>query len=403
MSTRPTTLVESDQLAQAAVTVIKNDDFVPKGKRWPFTRLSKAHRDYERTVQEITARRQEAREAALEKKLKKERAEADTIFERARGEAQGIYDAKISEARKPYDQAEGIARAERDAAIAAANLAYQQTMDQVNRVYKEETVEIDQTHQDVISAAKTVHDEAYELLEARRAADLAQIVKDLKTIPLEGPMRVVEDKLAWSPEERKKALIGIVDMVSRDDFDGEYADLCLRNVAGYVFQDRYLKPDAQHHRLMDANLLEALVDLARRCPEKCPTIVRHMHDIVLNNPGHSSPMLIKSLTELYVTVSTDVETLYDADPLENEKIFETLRAHIADTLKLTPRRNQVSPATTTTRPRDSSASSDGDDDHETPLMIRPSDSRRSADITADVDAGELLAAEMTHKLQSSTE
>ena len=52
MTTRSTTLVESDQLAQAAATVLQTEDFIPRGKRWPFSRLSKAHRDYEKAVSE---------------------------------------------------------------------------------------------------------------------------------------------------------------------------------------------------------------------------------------------------------------------------------------------------------------------------------------------------------------
>src|SRR5205823_2933773 len=101
-----------------------------------------------------------------------------------------------------------------------------------------------------------------------------------------------------------------------------------QNVLGYVYQDRYLQPAKQQHRLMDANLLEALVDLARRSAEKRPTIVKYMADIVAQNPGHTSPAFIKSLTELYVIASADTKTLYHADLVENEKIVELMRGHI---------------------------------------------------------------------------
>jgi len=211
-------------------------------------------------------------------------------------------------------------------------------------------------------------------------------------------MRIVEDKQVWSPEDRKKALIGLIEMAGRDDIDAEYADLCLRNVAGYVFQDRYLKPDAQHHRLMDTSVLEAFVDLGRRKPEKRPTIVKYMHDIVVQNPGHSSPAFIKSLTELYVAASTDTETSYHAEPVEDEKIFDEMRAYIADTLKLTPRRSQVpSPAANSgVREAAPDAAPDAGDDQQTPRMMR----RTDADITADVDIRDLVPAD---EIEAGTE
>ncbi|MEY4583462.1 MAG: hypothetical protein RL701_8165, partial [Pseudomonadota bacterium] len=71
MNTRSTTWVESDQLAQAAVNVLRNEELVPKNKRWPFSRVSKAYRDYDKAVQEITVRRREARERAVELTLRK--------------------------------------------------------------------------------------------------------------------------------------------------------------------------------------------------------------------------------------------------------------------------------------------------------------------------------------------
>ncbi|MEY4583211.1 MAG: hypothetical protein RL701_7914, partial [Pseudomonadota bacterium] len=273
--------------------------------------------------------------------LRKERAEADSVFERAETTAQAVYDETLAEARKPYDKTEIKARSERDAAIAAANLAYQQATEKANRIYQGEAAAIDQKRGAAIGEAKNIREAAYAALEEKRKAEIARIAKDLKTIPLEGPMRVIEDKQVWPPDERKKALIGLIDMSGREDFDAEYADLCLRNVVGYIFQDRYLKPDAQHHRLMEAVVLEALVDLAARTPSKRPTIVKHMHDIVVQNPGHSSVTFIKNLTELYVTASGDTRTIYNEDLVENEIIFDNMRAHIADTLKLTPRRSLV--------------------------------------------------------------
>lgn len=385
MTTRSTTLVESDQLAQAAVEVIRNEDFVPKGKRWPFSRTSKAQRDYEKTVLQITTRRREARENAVELKLKKERNEADAILERAKQVAQAAYDEKIGEAKKPFEETETKARVERDAAIAAANRAYELATEQANRVYQQEALAIDEVRHAAVADASGLHKESYAQLEARREVELAQISKDLKTVPLEGPMRIVEDREAWSLEERKKALIGIVDMAGRDDFTAEYTELCLRNVSAYVFHDRYLKPEAQHHRLMDANLLEAVVDLAARTPERRPSIVKYLNEIVAQNPGHSSPIFIKKLTELYVSASADVETIYDVDMVKNETIFEDMRAHIADTLKLTPRRNQVPSASGSVNARDTVAAGFGDDE-KTPVMLRGS----QADITSDMNMDELI-------------
>ncbi|HEX4351776.1 MAG TPA: hypothetical protein VHZ95_02655 [Polyangiales bacterium] len=392
MNTRPTTLVESDQLALAAASVLRNEDFIPKGKRWPFTRTSKAHRDYDKAVQEVTARRREARESAVERKTKKAKAEADATFERAKSDAQAVHGEKIAEAKKPYDEVEAQARRERDAAIAAANLAYQQTMEKANGTYQQEAATLDQKRDAVVADAKSIHVDAYAAVDAERKVDLTQIAKDLKTIPLEGPMRIVEDRDAWSPEDRRKALIGLLDMAGEETLETEYAELCLRSVAGYVFQDRYLKPDAQHHRLMDANLLEALVELAQRNPERRPSVVRYMYEIVEQSPGHSSPVFIKSLTELYVIASSDTLTTYAPDPIQNETIFETMRAHIADTLKLTPRRSLVPPPAansgTPREPTTATTATTDDDDHKTPVMARS-----NADITADVNIGDLLPLE----------
>lgn len=385
MTTRPTTLVESDQLAQAAASVIRTEDFVPKGKRWPFSRVSKAQRDYERAVSEISARRRQVRQESLEQKIKKERTAADAVFNEAKERAEAIHREQIAQARQPFDETEGQARAQRDAAIAAANQAYQQAVESANRIYVQEAAVFDQKRDAVVAEAKSVHERAYAALETQRQDDLAQINRDLSTIALEGPMRIVEDKEAWSPEDRKKALIALVDMAGREDSDAPFADLCLRNVAGYVYQDRYLRPEHQQHRLMDASLLEALVELARRTPDKRPTIVSYLYDIVQHNPGHTSAAFIKALTELYVIASADVESVYHPDALENERIFEQMRAHIADTLKVTPRRSQVPPAPTNGAQARTQLKPEAQD-HETPVMARHDD----ADITADVDVGDLL-------------
>jgi hypothetical protein len=378
MTERPTTLVESDQLAQAAANVIRSEAFVPKGKRWPLSRISKAHRDYYKAVQEITTRRRETRKSAVEQKTKKERADADAIFERARANGQSAHDAQIAEAKKPCDATETKARNERDAAVAAANRAYQKAVDEANAVYLQAAAVIDQQRDALLAEATSARDDSYSSIEEKAKTSLAQIARDMKTIALEGPMRIVEDRQAWSVKERKKALIGIVDMAGLDELEAEYADLCLRNVADYVFQDRYLKPDAQHHRLMDVNLLEALVDLAVRTPNKRPTIVKHMHDIVVQNPGHTSPAFIKNLTELYVTASADTRSVYAQDADDNEAVVETMRAHIADALKLTPRRSQVPPP-----------SADNTVARENVPPLGPLD----ADITADVDIGDLVLLE----------
>jgi hypothetical protein len=73
-------------------------------------------------------------------------------------------------------------------------------------------------------------------------------------------------------------------------------------------------------------------------------IVESLHTIVKQNPGHTSAAFIKTLTELYLSASTDTVTMYREDPAENEAIFDSLRERIADVLKLTPRRRQVSSA-----------------------------------------------------------
>jgi hypothetical protein len=388
MTPRPTTLVESDQLAQAAVNILKTEDFVPKNSRWRFAKSSKAHKDYEKAVEDIRSRRRSARERAIDEKLKKERGEADAAFERTKTSAETEHKEKTADARKPFDDTEAKARSERDAAIAAANLAYQQAIAAANRAFQRESAVLDQKRDTLIGEAKSARAELLAAIEAKRDAAMLQLAQDLKTISLEGPMRVVEDREAWSVEDRRKALVGVIDMAGRDDVDAEYADLCLRNVAGYVFQDRFLKPEAQRHRLMGTYVLEAMVDLARRTPENRPTVIKYLHEIVVHNPGHTSPMFIKQLSELYVLASDDTETRYARDPIENERIFDVMREQIADTLKLTPRRSQVPPAaadgtqgslrvskTTPTPPSPAAASS-----------IDP-------EITADLDARDLLPLE----------
>ena len=391
---RPTTLVESDQLAHATVSILQSEDFVPKGKRWPFSRVSKAHKDYEKAVQDVTARRRTAREKSIEAHSNQQRAEVDASFGQAKTGAQAEYNAKIAEARKPYDEAEASARGERDAAIAAANLVYQQKLDVANRAYEQKAAILDQKRDALITAARNVQTEAHAAIEAKRKGELAQLAQDLKTIALEGPMRVVEDRQAWSVEDRKKALIGLVDMAGREDFDVEFAEVCLRNVAGYVSQDRFLPADAQRQRLMDASLLEALVELAQRTPDRRPIIVKYVHDIVTTNPGHSSPAFIKSLTELYVIASADTETVYARDPAENDKIFDSMRERIADTLKLTPRRSQVPPASGESAPKREAAPTNGEEAH-TPTS--------ETEITAEVDVRELQPLERSSTLGADAE
>jgi len=393
MTSRPTTLVESDQLAQAAVNILKTEDFVPKNSRWLFSKSSKAHKDYEKAVQDIAWRRRTARERAIDEKLKKERAEADAAFERTKIGAETEHNDKTAEARKPYDETESKARSERDAAIAAANLAYQQAIAAANRAFARESSVLDQKRDALIGEAKVARAELLAAIEAKRNAELLQLAEDLKTISLEGPMRVVEDREAWSLEDRKKALVGVVDMAGRADVDAEYVDLCLRNVAGYVFQDRFLKPEAQHHRLMGTYVLEAMVDLARRAPDKRPTTIKYLHEIVVHNPGYTSPAFIRNLSELYVTASSDTETSYTRDPIENERIFDTMREQIADALKLTPRRSQVPPTAAENTLGLSPASIAGAVPQSS-VPAPPID----PEITADLDARDLLPLEASSAL-----
>jgi hypothetical protein len=393
MTSRPTTLVESDQLAQAAVNILKTEDFVPKNSRWLFSKSSKAHKDYEKAVQDIAWRRRTARERAIDEKLKKERAEADAAFERTKIGAETEHNDKTAEARKPYDETESKARSERDAAIAAANLAYQQAIAAANRAFARESSVLDQKRDALIGEAKVARAELLAAIEAKRNAELLQLAEDLKTISLEGPMRVVEDREAWSLEDRKKALVGVVDMAGRTDVDAEYVDLCLRNVAGYVFQDRFLKPEAQHHRLMGTYVLEAMVDLARRAPDKRPTTIKYLHEIVVHNPGYTSAVFIRNLSELYVTASSDTETSYTQDPIENERIFDTMREQIADALKLTPRRSQV-PPTAAENTLGLSPASNAGAVPQSSVPAPPID----PEITADLDARDLLPLEASSAL-----
>lgn len=389
MTTRSTTLVESDQLAQAAANVLQTEDFIPRGKRWPFSRVSKAHRDYEKAVQDITARRRKAREDALSKRTNKERAEVDSVFHEAEQTARGKHDEHLSHAKQPFEAVESKARAERDAAIAAANRAYQLVVEEAERVYQQEASAISAQRDEAILAARSVRDEAYAKVEARHQLDMAQIDKELRTVALEGLMRIVEDREVWSPDDRKKALVGMIGMAGREDVDSEFATLSLQNVAGYIFQDRYLPEGAQHHKLMDVSVLEGFVELAQRCPEKRPTIVKHLHDIVQNNPGHSSTTFIKNLTALYVAASTDPDTVYSNDPVENETHYAEMLSHIADTLKLTPRRNQFHRGIGAVQREPTQAASEHEDDRNTPLFKQPS----LADITADVNIDELVHVE----------
>ena len=392
MTGRPTTMVESDQLASAAVDILKTEDFVPKGKRWPFSRHSKAHRDYDKAVQDITVRRRTSRERALEEKLKSERGEVDGEFERAKASAEAEHHEKIVEVKKPFDEVEARARRERDAAITAANLAYQESLEDANRIYQQEASTLDQKRDAAVLEAKTARDAAYVVIDSKRQSEWNRIAKELKTIPLEGPMRVVEDRQAWSVLERKKALMGLVDMAGREDFDGELTDLCLRNVAGYVFQDRFLTPDAQQHRLMDSTLLEGIVELARRTPDKRPIIVRYMNQIVTQNFGHSSPAFIRLLTELYVVASSDTETVYAQDAVENEKIVETMREQIADTLKLTPRRSQVPPSAAGAVANGERVAANPNEADTAKVNIAPA---ADVEITAEVDVQELVAVDQS--------
>jgi hypothetical protein len=261
----------------------------------------------------------------------------------------------------------------------------------------------------------------------------------MKTVALEGPMRIVEERQVWSAAERRKALVGIMDMVGQDEVDAECAELCLQSVTRYLFEDRYLPAEAGHHRLMDVSLLEALVDLARRTPQRRPLIVESLHAIVKQNPGHTSGAFIKTLTELYLAASTDTLTVYREDPAENDAVFESMRERIADVLKLTPRRNQVTTAPTSsaaaheaekvdseaehdargpesstqntrdpqsdTRDAEAAAPEDREPDDQQPEDQEPTRklSSRDLEITSDVDLGDLLPEEIADGLHFALE
>ncbi len=379
--------VESDQLAKAAANILRNDDFVPKGKRWPFARSSRAHREYEQAVQQIAARRQAARAKEVEEKAKLAKTEADSALERVVEGAQAAHAEKTAEAKRPYDEVEAQARAARDAAVADAALAYQRAVEAARSTYEQAAASIDQGRDAAIERAKVLHRGAYAAAEAECQADLTKVTRELKNIPLEGLMRIVEDRQAWPLEARRKALNGLIDLAGVDDLALEQAGLCLRVVAGYVFQDRHLPAEAHPQKLMAASLLEALVAVALRNRQRRPLVVHHVHEIVTQNPGHSSPALIKSLTHLYVDASADTQTHYSEDAVENETIVETMRAQIADTLKLTPRRSLVPPAPAASSGPAAAAASDLTDE-------QGASSAAVREVTANVELGELIPVEL---------
>jgi len=212
MTTRSTTLVESDQLAQAVVQVLRNDELVPKAKRWPFARVSKAYREYERALGDIAARRRDAREQAIQQALEQERVNLSDALARAEQAAQTAHDERLAKARKPYDEVEGKARAKRDAAIEKAEAAYREATAQAKRSLQEAQAELAQTRSAEIAQAQTEHAEACAALETKRVAEVESIEKELRTLPFEGLMRIVEDRQAWPREDRRKALIGLLDM-----------------------------------------------------------------------------------------------------------------------------------------------------------------------------------------------
>ncbi len=390
MTKRSTTHAESDQLAQAAASLLRNEDFVPKGTRWPFSRTSRAHREYDKAVQQITARRRDAREKGVDQRAKRERADADAVFEQALGHAQAEHAKAVAEAKKPHDAVEAEARAVRDAAIAAANLAYQKSMEEADGVLFRAAEAIDDVRDARVAEATAAQEVAYAAIEAAREAALAQIARDMKTIALQGPMRIVEERQLWSAAERRKALVGIVDMAGQDEVDAECAELCLRSVTRYVFEDRYLPAEAAHHRLMDVGLLEALVDLARRTPRRRPQIVEALHAIVEQNPGHTSGAFIKALTELYLAASTDTVTVYREDPAENDAAFDSMRERIAEVLKVTPRRSQVSTAPTSSAAVQESRKVEAEAEHDA-SALEPStqDARDPESDTRDTEAAAL--------------
>jgi hypothetical protein len=434
MTKRSTTLAESDQLAQAAANLLRNEDFVPKGTRWPFSRTSRAHREYEKAVQQITARRRDAREKGVDQLTKRQRADADQVFEQALGQAQAEHAKAIAEAKKPHDAVEAEARAVRDAAIAAAKLAYEKSMEVADGVLFRAAEAIDDVRDARVDEATAAREAAYAAIDAARKAALGQIARDMKTVALQGPMRIVEERQVWSAAERRKALIGIVDMVGQEEVDAECAELCLRSVTRYVFEDRYLPGEAAHQGLMDVSLLEALVDLARRTPQRRPLIVESLHAIVKQNPGHTSGAFIKTLTELYVAASTDTLTVYREDPAENDAVFDSMRERIADVLKLTPRRNQVTAAATgsaaaqeaekvaseaeyeakdpelDTRDAEAAAPEHRDADFQEPEDEEPEEQETTRrllsgdlEITSDIDLGDLLPEEIADGLHFGLE
>lgn len=337
VTTRPTSSVESEQLAQAAAEVLQNEAFPDQRPGRSFSRPSKAQRDYDKVVREVVARRRWSREQALARHIEQEQAEAEATFLASERELQAKQEDELAQAAEPFDRMAAKARADCLAAIAAANKAYRQALADAEAGYRREAALVVQRHDAARARARSARDSARASIEARRQTELKQLETDLQTVSLEGLMRVCEDRAQQSPEIRRRALIALIEMAGKDDADARFVNVCLVNVAGYLFKEQYLPAREQHHRLMGPEVLETLARLAYRCQDRRPLIIRCLHDVVTQNPGHTSLEFIHSMTQLYMVVSTDSKTVYDRDPEQNAVRFDAMVAQISEILRLTPR------------------------------------------------------------------
>jgi len=335
MPTRPTTLVEGDQLAQAAMALLKDEESVELDPSLPFSVPSKAQREYDRAVREAIGRRRQAREVVLAERAFQERFEIDAALNDAQLDAEAAQADELAEISAPFKDVETQARAERDAAIAAAERAYQQIVDEAVKTYEREAAVVHDKHSGRIAQANALRDEAYASIDARLQSDRLHLDEELQLVSIEGLLFVTEDRTRWSPTERGKALLALIGLAARPDADLRFTEVCLEHLYSNILQECYGSGEATAGKLMSARLVEALASLAHRCVDKRAMVVKCLHDIVVQHPGVSSPGFIESLTKLYVKVSAQADADHQRGRREADDQRHTILAQISETLKRT--------------------------------------------------------------------
>lgn len=341
MSIRPTTLMEGDQLANASVALLQQQEGerALRDPHLPFSLPSKALREYQRAVRETIGRRRQAREVVLAEQAYQERCEIDAALREAELDADCAHAEELAEIAVPFGEMEAKARAERDAAIAAANRAYEQVVQEAARAYEREAAVVRQKRDLTLSQARALREEAIASIESRLQADKLQLEEELQLVPIEGLRHVIEDRANWSAHERGKALLALIELAGRADASVRFTSVCMEHLYSGILADCYLnaEPGAGGGKLMSAEVLEQLVALAHRSADKRPVIVKCLHDVVAQHPGVGSASFVESLAQLYVKVSTDTLSTYADDVRDNERILETMLTQIGETLKRTPR------------------------------------------------------------------